>query len=89
MDKSGEFVQIKNCYANPPTPYLCLYLVLGCWMSINSESFETAEELFCQVWYKGWHCITNVLLSTFRDDQEALDRGQVLVVTVTLPCTWN
>ncbi len=30
MDKSGEFVQTKNCYANSQTPYLCLYLVLGC-----------------------------------------------------------
>ncbi|KAL3765569.1 hypothetical protein ACHAW5_009743 [Stephanodiscus triporus] len=46
MDKSGEFVQTKNCYANPKTPYLCLYLALGCWLSINSESFETTEKLF-------------------------------------------
>ena len=46
MDKSGEFVQTKNCYANPQTPYLCLYLALGCWLSINSESFETTEKLF-------------------------------------------
>jgi len=45
MDKSGEFVQTKNCYANPQTPYLCLYLALGCWLSINSESFETTEKL--------------------------------------------
>jgi len=41
--KSGEFVQTKNCYANPQMPYLCLYLVLGCWLSINSESFETTK----------------------------------------------
>jgi hypothetical protein len=46
VDKSGEFKQTKNCYANPQTAYLCLYLALGCWMSINSESFETAEKLF-------------------------------------------
>jgi hypothetical protein len=46
MDKSGEFVQAKNCYANPKTPYLCLYLALGCWLSINSESFATTEKLF-------------------------------------------
>jgi hypothetical protein len=46
MDKSGKFVQTKNCYANPQRPYLCLYLALGSWMSINSESFETTEKLF-------------------------------------------
>ncbi|KAK1746052.1 hypothetical protein QTG54_002659 [Skeletonema marinoi] len=45
-DQSGEFVQEKNCYANPQTPYLCLYLALGCYMSINSESFESTEKLF-------------------------------------------
>jgi hypothetical protein len=28
-DQSGEFVQTKNCYANPASPHLCLYLALG------------------------------------------------------------
>eukprot|EP00984_Skeletonema_dohrnii_P035311 scaffold34937_cov255-Skeletonema_dohrnii-CCMP3373.AAC.1 len=46
MDQSGEFVQEKNCYANPKEAVLCLYLALGCWISIKSEEFETRETLF-------------------------------------------
>lgn len=45
-DQTGEFVRTKNCYANPQTPHLCLYLALGCWLSINSESFTSTEKLF-------------------------------------------
>ena len=45
-DQSGEFVQEKNCYANPKEPLLCLYLALGCWISIKSEEFATKETLF-------------------------------------------
>ena len=45
-DQSGEFVQEKNCYANPKQAVLCLYLALGCWISIKSESFGTKESLF-------------------------------------------
>jgi hypothetical protein len=45
-DQTGEFVQEKNCYANPKKARLCLYLALGCWISINSESFEARETLF-------------------------------------------
>jgi hypothetical protein len=89
MDKSGQLVQTKNCYANPQTPYLCLYLALGCWLSINSESFETTDKLFVKSGAKGWHCITNIVSSTFRDGQEALHGDEVLFATVSLPCTWN
>ena len=45
-DQSGEFVQTKNCYANPTSPHLCLYLSLGVYLSLNSESFESTEKLF-------------------------------------------
>ena len=45
-DQFGEFVQEKNCYANPKQAVLCLYLALGCWISIKSESFGTKESLF-------------------------------------------
>ena len=45
-DQTGEFVQEKNCYANPKEAVLCLYLALGCWISIKSEEFETRETLF-------------------------------------------
>ena len=45
-DQSGEFVQHKNCYANPSKAVLCLYTALGCWISIKSETFETKESLF-------------------------------------------
>ena len=45
-DQSGEFVQTKNCYANPTSPHLCLYLALGVYLSLNSESFASTEKLF-------------------------------------------
>lgn len=45
-DQTGEFVQEKNCYANPKQAVLCLYLALGCWISMKSEEFETRETLF-------------------------------------------
>ena len=32
-DKTGEFVQEKNCYANPLKPHVCFFLALGCWIS--------------------------------------------------------
>ena len=45
-DKTGEFIQEKNCYANPLKPHLCFFLALGCWISIMSESLECTEKLF-------------------------------------------
>ena len=36
-DKTGEFVQEKNCYANPLKPHVCFFLALGCWISLNAE----------------------------------------------------
>ena len=35
-DKTGEFTQEKNCYANPLAAHLCYFLSLGCWMSLNA-----------------------------------------------------
>lgn len=45
-DKTGEFVQEKNCYANPFNAAVCFFLALGCWISINSERLMTTERFF-------------------------------------------
>ena len=45
-DKTGEFVQEKNCYANPLNGYLCYFLALACWISLNAERLEATEHLF-------------------------------------------
>jgi len=46
-DKTGEFVQEKNCYANPLKPHVCFFLGLGFnWISLNAEQLETMEQLF-------------------------------------------
>ena len=45
-NKTGEFVQEKNCYANPLKPHVCFFLALGCWISLNAERLETMEQLF-------------------------------------------
>jgi len=45
-DKTGEFVQEKNCYANPHKPELCLFLALGCHISLNAERLEKTEKFF-------------------------------------------
>lgn len=45
-DKTGEFTQEKNCYANPLTAHLCYFLSLGCWISLNCKRLGTTEKLF-------------------------------------------
>jgi len=45
-DKTGEFTQEKNCYANPLAAHLCYFLALGCWISLNAERLEWTEKLF-------------------------------------------
>jgi hypothetical protein len=45
-DKTGEFVQEKNCYANPFKPHLCFFLALGCWISLNADKLKSTEKLF-------------------------------------------
>ena len=45
-DKTGEFVQENNCYANPINPHLCLFLALGCLISVNAEILESTEKFF-------------------------------------------
>ena len=45
-DKTGEFTQEKNCYANPLTAHLCYFLSLGCWISLNAKRLATTEKLF-------------------------------------------
>ena len=46
MDKTGEFVQEKNCYSNPHEPLYCVFTALGCYLSINAEALENNEKLF-------------------------------------------
>ena len=46
MDKTGEFVQEKNCYANPHEPFYCVFTALGCYLSLNAEALEKTEKLF-------------------------------------------
>lgn len=45
-DKTGEFTQEKNCYANPLAAHLCYFLSLGCWISLNAKRLATTEKLF-------------------------------------------
>ena len=45
-DKTGEFVQEKNCYANPVEANLCFFLSLGVWISVGAERLEGTEKLF-------------------------------------------
>ena len=45
-DKTREFVQEKNCYANPHKPELCFFLALGCHITLNAERLEKKEKFF-------------------------------------------
>ena len=36
----------KNCYANPHKPELCLFLALGCQISLNAERLGKTEKFF-------------------------------------------
>jgi len=46
MDKTGEFVQEKNCYANPHELFHCVFTALGCYLSLNAEALDKTEKLF-------------------------------------------
>jgi hypothetical protein len=39
-DKTGEFVQDKNCYANLFKPSMCFPLSLACWICLCAEKLE-------------------------------------------------
>ena len=43
MVKTGEFVQEKNCYANPYEPFYCVFTALGCYLSLNAEALKKKE----------------------------------------------
>ena len=46
-DQSGEFTTVKNCYANPKSPTNCLFLALGCHLTLTSENFSRkSDKLF-------------------------------------------
>jgi len=48
MDKTGEFVQEKNCYSNPlkGQEHSCLFTALGCYLSVNQEHLLCTEKIF-------------------------------------------
>ena len=48
MDKSGEFVQEKNCYSDPfkGSEHLCLFTSFGCYLSIHMDKLANTEPLF-------------------------------------------
>jgi hypothetical protein len=48
MDKTGEFVQEKNCYSNPlkGQEHFCLFTALGCYLSVNQERLSCTEKIF-------------------------------------------
>ena len=48
MDKTGKFVQEKNCYSNPlkGEEHFCLLTALGVYLSVNQEHLSCTEKLF-------------------------------------------
>lgn len=44
MDKKGEKVSPKNCYANPKRPFVCIFLAIGCYLSIFQNRFKRASD---------------------------------------------
>jgi len=44
MDKKGEKVTPKNCYANPARPDICIFLALGCYISVNQNKFNRKSD---------------------------------------------
>ena len=45
-DKAGEKVTTKNVYANRMNPFICSFLSLGIYVSLNAERFKVSEYLF-------------------------------------------
>ena len=48
MDKTGKFVQEKNCYSNPlrGQEHFCLFTTLVSYLSINQECLTCTEKIF-------------------------------------------
>ena len=48
MDKTGKFVQEKNCYLNPlrGQEHFCLFTALGVYLSVNQEHLSSTEKIF-------------------------------------------
>ena len=46
MDKGGQKLVTKDCYANPKDPQTCLNTSLGIWLCLEQDRFETTEFLF-------------------------------------------
>ena len=53
-DKAGENVTPKNCYANPKDGTVCMFLALGCYLSLQSEKFKRdSDKIFRRNGKKG------------------------------------
>ena len=47
MNKKGEKVTPKNCYANPAMPDICMFVALGCYISVNQNNFsQKSDKIF-------------------------------------------
>ena len=48
MDKKREKVTPKNCYANPARPDICIFLALGCYISVIQNKFSRKSDKIFQ-----------------------------------------
>ena len=46
MDKGGQKLIDKHCYANPKDPQCCLNTSLGIWLCLEQDNYEHSEFLF-------------------------------------------
>lgn len=47
-DQEGAKTTTKHVYANPSNAFICPFLALGIWLSLNSQKFQQTEFLFKQ-----------------------------------------
>ena len=66
MDKTGEFLQEKNCYSNPlrGQEHFCLFTALGCYLSINQECLSCTEKIFINPHAESLTASQSVVLSS-------------------------
>ena len=43
-DRTGEKTSEKHCYANPKNQFVCLFLAMGCYLSIFQQKFEKKDK---------------------------------------------
>ena len=45
-DQTGKNTSIKHVYANPSNPFVCSFLSLGIYLSLNADRYEQTEMVF-------------------------------------------